>query len=83
MRDANLGDRAAIPQEDRHGIAVASEEPGICVYIDSFVHNAEVTENAIQNDSHLVTEMAMGAGHQLEPSSYSHSIVAGGLLVMS
>lgn len=40
-------------------------------------------QDLVEDGRHLVAEMAAGSGHQLVAAPYSHSIVAGGLLVTS
>lgn len=80
---ADLGDWEAIAQQDGHHLSEALHQSGVGVDIDA----GEWQLRRNQHLGHLVTQMAALTGHQLEAharvAAYSHSMVPGGLLVMS
>jgi len=83
LRQADLGDRTAVTQQDRHHLSKAFDQPRVGIDID-------VGERQLCRDQcrrHLITQVTALPGHQLEAlagfDAYSHSMVPGGLLVMS
>ncbi len=79
--EADLGHRVAIPEKDGNDFAEALPQLRIRIDIALAVGQAETGQYLIEHFLHLVAEVAIRTAEELE--GYSHSMVPGGLLVMS
>jgi len=81
--EADLGNRLPVPQQHRYHLTESALPLQTAVHIVDRELNPQLRQDLAQEMFHLVTEMTARPGEQLKTGSHSHSMVPGGLLVMS
>ena len=81
--EANLGYRLAVPEEHRNHVAESAPPLWIGVYVVDGKFKSQLGQYLAEESLHLMTEVTPRPGEQLKLRTHSHSIVPGGLLVIS
>lgn len=82
-RQADLRHWPPVPQQHRHHVAVALQQLRLGIDVTVAELEAVRGEDRPHDLLHLPAEVTLDPGDELEGSRYSHSMVAGGLLVTS